>query len=92
MATPSSSDRLRERAALLDAAANGCETVRGDEPGRLDQVGDELGDLVDRVPGGQRRAVPGGGFGGAGLAGQPELVGPLEVHDYPSNEVSAEPG
>ena len=84
--------RLRERASLLDPPPNGRQAVAGDEPGRLDQVCDELGDLVDTVARGQPGGVPGGGFGGAGLAGQPELVGPLEVHGYPSNEVSAEPG
>jgi hypothetical protein len=40
-------DRLCERAALLDPTADGGETVGADEAGGLDQVGDELGDLVD---------------------------------------------
>jgi hypothetical protein len=78
---------------LLDAPADGGESVDGDQPGRLDQVGDELGDLVDREGRTQPGApLAGRGFTGAGLAGQPKLVGPLEVYRTPSNEVSAKPG
>src|SRR4051812_27929244 len=77
-------DRLRERAALFDASADGGEAVRCDEPGRLDQVGDELGDLVHRVRFGQRRASAwNDGFVASGASGEPQLVGPLEIHGIP---------
>ena len=45
---------LGERAGS-SPALGGQETVGGDEPGALDQVDDELGELVDRVRRGHRR-------------------------------------
>ena len=45
--------RLRERAHSR-AVAGGMEAIRRDEPGRLEDVGDELGGNVDVAPAGQR--------------------------------------
>jgi hypothetical protein len=77
-------DRLRERAALLHAPADGCEPVAADEAGRLDEVGDDLCDLVHGERGAaQRRIARRRAFGVSGGTGDPELVGPLQVHRIP---------
>ena len=68
---------LCERAALPGAAANKSEPVRRNEPGRLDQVGDELGELVDRKRGRQGAIV--GSLLRPGLAGCAQFG---EVHGY----------
>ena len=52
--------RLRERAAA-GAVAGGSQAVGLDEPRRFEQVGDELGELVDVVGALKPRAAIGGG-------------------------------
>ena len=47
VATPFVDERLRERAAGAGAAARDRELVVRDQPGRGEQVGEELGHLVD---------------------------------------------
>src|SRR5207342_681881 len=75
-------DRLREGAALLYPSANEGQLVGRNEPGGLDQVGDELGELVDREGRGQTGVT--GSLCRAGLAGGAQL---REIHT--SIEVSA---
>jgi hypothetical protein len=86
-------DRLRERAAQLHTAADGCETVAADEAGRLDEVGDELCDLVHgERRAAQRRVSRGRAFSVSGGTGDPELVGPLQVHRIPRTRYRQNPG
>ena len=82
-------ERLRERAAPGPAARCG-QAIGRDEPGRLEQVGDELGELVQLVPaGGATGRTVSGGAGAplvvvaacgvsAGMSVEPESLISLE--------------
>src|SRR5207237_2846867 len=80
-------ERLRQRAALLRAAADERELVGRNELGRRQQVDDELGELVHAV---RRRGPRGSGRLVSGGAERGRLV-TLIAHaaSNPSNEVSA---
>jgi hypothetical protein len=70
-------DGLSERATLFRASAGLREPVGRDEPGRLDQVGNELGELVDGVRRGQATALR--SLLRAGPAGCAQF---RQVHEY----------